>query len=117
MYLKASEVKKRIKLYFTGLIDAGIKEVDAGDCAAELQQLIDKVPGNGWISVKDALPEEDKCVLVIVNGKHGNINFQNAIEIGSYYPDGWLLEAYTHIDNPKVSYWMELPDGPGNGEG
>ncbi len=112
MFVKVGEVRDRIKKYFHTYIDAGLKEIDVVDCAAELQSVIDSVPGVGWISVKDALPEEDKCVLVIVNGKHGNITFQNAIEMGTYFPDGWLLEAYTNIENPGVSYWMELPDGP-----
>ncbi len=117
MYLQASEVKERIKLYFQGKVDAGIKEVDIVDCSAELQELVDSIPGEDWISTERELPSDDRIVLVIVNGKYGNIHFSDAIETGRYYSDGWLLDAYPQIGNPKVSYWMEIPDGPENGEG
>lgn len=117
MYIKRKDVLEAVKGYFCGLIDAGTKDVDVVDCGVELQRIVDKVPGTGWIRVEDKLPPEGEVVLVIVDGKYGNIEFVDAIEMGSYYPEGWLLESYHKITDPDVSYWMELPDGPENGEG
>ncbi len=112
MFVKVEEIREKIKKCFHTYIDAGLKEIDVVDCAAELQRVIDTVPGAGWISVKDALPECGERALVIVNGKTKSITFIDAVEMGTYFPEGWLLEAYPDIEKPEVSYWMELPDGP-----
>ena len=116
MYIKREDVLEVVKEYFCGLIDAGAKDVDVVDCGVETQRIVDKVPGIGWIGVEDKLPEYDGNVLVILNGKYGNITFVNAIQMGSYHRDGWLLPEFPYIENPKVSHWMELPDGPKDGE-
>lgn len=141
MFVKVEEVRDRIKKYFHVCIDAGLKEIDVVDCAVELLNVIDTVPEvaedplpncktphpsplvtpspqgegyerNAWVSVKDALPECGERALVIVNGKNKNITFIDAVEMGTYFPESWLLDAYPDIDKPEVSYWMELPDGP-----
>lgn len=69
-----------------------------------------------WISVRDKLPDDDAGCLVVVNGKHGNIEFIDAIEIGEYFgEEGWFLPTYPRIENPNITYWMPLPDAPEKG--
>ena len=112
MYIKRKDVLEAVKGYFHGLIDAGTNDVDVVDCGVELQRIVDKVPGTGWIRVEDKLPEDGGEVLVFLNGKYGNITFVNAIQMGNYYDDEWFLPEFPHIENPKVSHWMEFQDGP-----
>ena len=67
-----------------------------------------------WIDAEEELPaEEGKMVLCVVNDRCGNINFRNAIQIGYYdMAEGWVLEAFPELENPNVTHWMELPEGP-----
>ena len=69
---------------------------------------------SGWISVKDRLPDDsDKIVLVIANGKFGNITLDEAFELACYYKDyGWVLESYPDMENVRVTHWMPLPEPP-----
>lgn len=70
---------------------------------------------NGWISVKDRLPEDsDILVLVIVNGDpKNNIHLIGAYEIASYSKDdGWIIEEYAEWENPDVTHWMPIPEPP-----
>lgn len=70
----------------------------------------------GWISVKDALPEPDVSVLVIVNGKpHENITLVGAYELAEFdSEEGWILEMWPEWMNAEVSHWMPLPEPPGD---
>lgn len=69
-----------------------------------------------WISVKDRLPENDDIVMVIASGKFGNITLVNAFELATYSIDeGWILEMWPEWEDPKVTYWMPLPQ-PTEGE-
>lgn len=70
-----------------------------------------------WISVKDRLPEDDDLVLVIASGKpHENITLDNAIELATFSMDeGWILEMLPEWEDPKVTYWMPLPEPPKEG--
>lgn len=65
-----------------------------------------------WIDVRDKMPEADEFVLVVVNGKHKNIAFVNAIEIAAHDDEGWYIEAYPDFENPQISHWMPLPEPP-----
>lgn len=67
-----------------------------------------------WISVKDALPEPDVSVLVIVNGKpHKNITLVGAYELAEFdSEEGWILEMWPEWMNAEVSHWMPLPEPP-----
>lgn len=69
---------------------------------------------SGWISVKDRLPDDsDKIVLVIANGKFGNITLDEAFELACYYKDyGWVLESYPDMENVRVTHWMPMPEPP-----
>lgn len=67
-----------------------------------------------WISVQDSLPETEDLVLAIVSGKpKSNITLIDAVELASYFEDGWLIEAYPNRRKPNITYWMPIPDVPG----
>lgn len=69
---------------------------------------------NKWISVKEAVPDTDREVLVIVNGMAGKkVKFVNAIMIGLFDKDeGWILEDWPECESIEVFYWMEMPGLP-----
>ena len=73
--------------------------------------LRDKVPE--WIPVKERLPEPGKMVLLTVSGKVKNIVLVYACELGEFDTDeGWILEMWPEWEDPKVTYWMPLPEPP-----
>lgn len=66
-----------------------------------------------WIPVKERLPEPGKMVLLIVSGKVKNITLIDAYELGEFDTDeGWILEMWPEWKDPKVTYWMPLPELP-----
>ena len=68
-----------------------------------------------WTSVENTLPEEDKVVLVTVDGKpRENINLIGAYFLAEYSKeDGWILEGFEHWQKGfKVTYWCALPAPP-----
>lgn len=67
-----------------------------------------------WISVKDRLPNENECVLVIVSGKPSeNITLDGAYELAEYDPvEGWILEMWPEWGSAVVTHWMPLPQPP-----
>lgn len=66
-----------------------------------------------WISVEERLPEDGDSVLVIVNGRYGNIKFVNAICMATYSGDeGWIIDNYEEWYGAEVDYWMPLPEPP-----
>ena len=68
---------------------------------------------DNWISVNDRLPDNEDCMLIVVNGKYGNITFDTALELASYTKDeGWILETYPEWRNPDVTHWQPLPQPP-----
>lgn len=70
---------------------------------------------NGWISVKDHLPEDpDTLVLVTVNGKpQKNITLCGAYHLATYSEqEGWILEGFEDWMDFTVSFWRELPPPP-----
>lgn len=73
----------------------------------------DVAPAQKWISAKESLPRDGDCVLVIASGKCENITLENAIEIATFdMSEGWILEMWPEWENPKVTYWMQLPEAP-----
>ena len=65
---------------------------------------------NGWISVKDRLPEDGEGVLALVSGKYGNATFESAYELAEYSKkEGWILCYFPEFADPDVSHWMPLP--------
>lgn len=66
-----------------------------------------------WIKEEDEVPAGNELVLCVVTGKYGGVTFREAILMGSWDErDGWILEMYPDIENPNVTHWMELPEGP-----
>lgn len=88
-----------------------IREIPAADVAPE-----------GWISVKDKLPEPEQGVLVIARGWSGRLLY-----IGSYQrmeaetsrltgvtskASDWSLWGWSYLREPEVTHWMPLPEPP-----
>lgn len=65
-----------------------------------------------WYKVEERLPDDDGFVLVIVNGKHRNVEFDNAIMMAALDGDQWYVEGWPDWENPNVTHWMMLPDPP-----
>ena len=64
----------------------------------------DVQPVNQWISVKDRLPNEDDCYLVVIESE-----ICVSIDIAEYSENRW----HKH---DKVLYWQPLPEPPKDGE-
>ena len=63
-----------------------------------------------WILTGERLPEDDTFVLVQITGTADHEKFNNAIQLGSYYPaDGWLIEGHFDFEGEVVA-WQPLPD-------
>ena len=88
--------------------------LDMAISALKQQQNQESKPLNGWISVKDRLPDYMGEVLVIVSGKpHENITLDGAYEIAEYDPvEGWILEMWPEWCSGVVTHWMPLPEPP-----
>ncbi len=76
-----------------------------------------RIDREGWVSVEERLPEDEKdgeTVLVIVFGKpHENITLHGAIMTAGYFRDeGWVLNEYPEWEGPEVTHWMPLPSPP-----
>lgn len=78
---------------------------------AALTSKIEEMRKDGWISVKDRLPEEDKWILLTTG---------NFIGVGKYrrYPwykeeeqPEWSDETSEYI-HPEPTHWMKLPTPP-----
>ncbi len=80
------------------------------------------VEPEGWISVKDKLPEPEQDVLVIAHGWSGRLLY-----IGSYQrmeaetswltgvtskASEWSLWGWSYLREPEVTHWMPLPEPP-----
>lgn len=64
----------------------------------------DVQPVNQWISVKDRLPNEDDCYLVVIESETCV-----SIDIAEYSENRW----HKH---DKVLYWQPLPEPPKDGD-
>ena len=63
-----------------------------------------------WILTGERLPEDDTFVLVQITGTADHEKFNNAIQLGSYYPaDGWLIDGRFDFEGEVVA-WQPLPD-------
>lgn len=63
-----------------------------------------------WILTGERLPEDDTFVLVQITGTADHEKFNNAIQLGSYYPaDGWLIDGHFDFVG-EVAAWQPLPD-------
>lgn len=63
-----------------------------------------------WILTGERLPEDDTFVLVQITGTADHEKFNNAIQLGSYYPaDGWLIDGHFDFEGEVVA-WQPLPE-------
>lgn len=67
-------------------------------------ELSDVQPVNQWISIKDRLPDEDDCYLVVIESE-----ICVSIDIAEYSKNRW----HKH---DKVLYWQPLPELPKDGD-
>lgn len=81
--------------------------VHRGECDIDVIQAAptaDVQPVNQWISVKDRLPNEDDCYLVVIESE-----ICVSIDIAEYSENRW----HKH---DKVLYWQPLPELPKDGD-
>lgn len=63
-----------------------------------------------WILTGERLPEDDSFVLVQITGTADHEKFNNAIQLGSYYPaDGWLIDGHFDFEGEIIA-WQPLPE-------
>lgn len=81
-----------------------------------LQREIEKLRGQlerRWIPVTERLPEDCADVLALVTGLYGKCSFERAPMLCAWFgKDGWFCNEYPNWDNPGVTHWMPLPEGP-----
>lgn len=64
-----------------------------------------------WINAGVEVPKTDETVLAIVDGKCGNVTFENCYMLMVY--DGeWFCEDWPEMEKIEVLYWMPLPNLP-----
>lgn len=110
---KKEELIQRLAAYENTGLEPEQIEVMKGHSVALMAELEEReFP---WISVNDRLPKvnPDIEVLVIASGKGGNIRLEEAYAFACYSgKDGWVLDEYPEIEDPKIDWWMPLPDAP-----
>jgi len=89
----------------------GVVEVMTEGDWERLMKIID---ARNWKKAgKDHLPKEGEHVLVLVNGKHGQIRFVNAMLLAYWYEnEGWIIEGYETAAGLRVDWWAETPALP-----
>jgi hypothetical protein len=98
------ELKGDENMLIKALVSAYCSGVDAVDgyLRNSLSAYRASVRQQQWISVKDRLPEDDREVLVVLNGesyKDVHVSWHDGEDFG------WATTGY-------VSHWMELPAPP-----
>lgn len=102
----------------SALIDELVK---GGIFPAMVRRTIERAPAveaapARWIPATERLPDNDNFVLVVASGQAGNIRLDNAIELGQFsISEGWILELWPEWEDPKITYWMPLPELPAAG--
>ena len=65
---------------------------------------------NEWIRPGERLPKDDTLVLVQITGQDASTGFENALQIGEYYPDeGWIIDGYPEFEGEIIA-WRPLPE-------
>ena len=74
--------------------------------------------GNGWISVKDKLPDASEtgtiaALAYIANGKIAGEYYEDMCLVLYYYNGaGWATISDDIVPDGIVTHWMPLPDSP-----
>ena len=80
----------------------------AFDMAVEALAKDNNVPGNGWISVNDRLPEQSGKYLIVAV-ELGRIKHVTTTMFGTFF---YMTGRMAHW---KVTHWMALPEPPKEG--
>jgi hypothetical protein len=88
----------------------------ANGCAI-LKTAAARIRTGPWISVKERLPDDpEESVLAVVSGKPcQDLRLELVPEVAIYFgeSEGWYIKRWPQWDDPKVDYWMPIPDIPG----
>lgn len=77
--------------------------LDMAISALKQQQDQESKPLNGWISVKDKLPEDQVEVLVLTRSMKGMRNVDKGY---------WSIDHFIHRGCAQVTHWMPMPELP-----
>ena len=80
-----------------------IDVLDTTISALRAQQEQESKPLNGWISVKDKLPEDQVEVLVLTRSMKGMRNVDKGY---------WSIDHFIHRGCAQVTHWMPMPELP-----
>lgn len=122
-YIDLEKLLAKIDEAFFGTDPDGKEQIGVLKCRAIIREIptADVAP-EGWISVKDKLPEPEQGVLVIARGWSGRLLY-----IGSYQrmeaetsrltgvtskASDWSLWGWSYLREPEVTHWMPLPEPP-----
>ena len=77
--------------------------LDMAISALRARQEQESKPLNGWISVKDKLPEDQVEVLVLTRSMKGMRNVDKGY---------WSIDHFIHRGCAQVTHWMPMPELP-----
>lgn len=90
-------------------------DYNAHDASARIRALLAEARDDGWISVKDRLPEMAKNVLVATNrgifmaSRQHNLNGDGTINYDYLY---WVAAGPYYFSIDDVTHWRPLPEPP-----
>lgn len=99
-----ANLKTETSIFKRAEFESIIKTVESMIDVVGAVESADVQPVNQWISVKDRLPNEDDCYLVVIESE-----ICVSIDIAEYSENRW----HKH---DKVLYWQPLPEPPKDGD-
>lgn len=89
------------------------------DELAKAKELLARVPA--WISIKNKLPEEDECVVLvwIENGKADGIHYVNCLALAYWVKNGSAFVDTDWNEITGITHWMypaTIPEPTKDGE-
>lgn len=101
-----------------GTFCSDVEDIEAVIAAFRQQQEQESKPLNGWISVKDRLPEKDENYIVTVCDEGCSagegIWYSTVVVVAEYYKGSWTWYDGGHeysLDG-IVTHWMPMPNPP-----
>lgn len=97
----------------TGKVMNSPEKQDSCEHILHMEQMVDvnsSNNSNGWISVKERLPEEDEKVKILINYFFEGTEVREVAKAA--FRNGLWLGDKVHITHPLVSHWMPLPKPP-----
>jgi hypothetical protein len=88
---------------------AGYKAAKEEDTCEHILDMSKMVDVNGWISVKDRLPEEESGLLLVYNSRLKKIGT-------SYWSEGIWCGGTWPVTSQFITYWMPIPEPPKEGK-